>query len=199
MDRDSARDFVVANFHALEDQLLECMEYVPFVEANRCVVSPRFPPILLDACSLIDSVLRDSTNGDERHTLKTYASTLESELDLEDATTLFLVAPLQLLRPFRGWCTAVPEWWEAHNRIKHDRMRNYGAASYSCTVSAVAALHQVIARSRPFIGHIIRTGWFNERSDEFGELGASSVTERPNPANEERLKTGHSEWRAEYL
>jgi hypothetical protein len=55
-------------------------------------------------------------------------------------------------------------------------MRNYGAASYSCTISAVAALQQVIARSRPFIGHIIRTGWFNERSDEFGELGASRAS-----------------------
>jgi hypothetical protein len=26
-----------------------------------------------------------------------------------------------------------------------------------------------------------------------------AVTERPNPASKERLKTGHPEWRAEYL
>jgi hypothetical protein len=173
VSREDPRDFVVANFHALEDQLLDCMDYVPYIEQNQAVVSPKFVPILMDACSLIDSVFRDSTDGDERHTLKSYAALHEDRLELESATTILLVSPLQLLRPFLGWQHAAPTWWDAHNRVKHDRIRNYEAASYTCAVAAVAGLHQLLARSWQFLGQLTRAGWFNESSEGFAELGAS--------------------------
>lgn len=164
---------MVANFHSLEDQLIACMAYIPYIEQNQAVVSPKFVPILLDACSLIDSVLRDSTDNEKRQTLKTYAALHEERLELEEATTLFLASPLQLLRPFHGWRNTAPVWWDAYNKVKHDRIRNYEAATYSCTVSAMAGLHQVLARSWQFLGHLTRAGWFNESSEEFADLGAS--------------------------
>ena len=49
--QEDSRDFVVANFRSLEQQLLESMAYVPYVKQNQAVVSPKFVPILLDACS----------------------------------------------------------------------------------------------------------------------------------------------------
>ena len=166
-------DFVVANFQALEDQFIECMKYVPYVEQNQAVVSPKFVPILMDACSLIDSVLRDSTDGDKRQTLKTYAALHEERLELEETTSLVLVSPLQLVRPFRGWRGTMPVWWDAYNKVKHDRIRNYAAATYSCTVAAMAGLHQLLARSWQFLGNLTRAGWFSHSSEGFPELLAS--------------------------
>jgi len=159
------------------------------LERNQTVLSPKFVPILLDACSLIDSVLRDATNGEDRHTLKSYAALHEDRLELESATTILLVLPLQLLRPFRGWRRAAPCWWDAYNRVKHDRIRNYEAASYVCAVSAVAALHQLLARSWQFLCHLTRAGWFNESSESFAELCVSQAagTGPPDMPAETRL------------
>ena len=170
---ENSRDFIVANFHTLETQLVQCMDYIPYIDQNQDVVSPKFVPVLLDACSLIDSVLKSSTDASKRHTFKDYAIELEGRLELEDATTLALVAPLQLLRPFKGWTHAPPPWWQAHNLVKHDRMRNYSAATYAHTFSAMAGLHQLLARSWAFLGNLTRAGWFNEADEQFAELAAA--------------------------
>ena len=47
-------DFVIANFVVLEDQLIDCMEYIPFINGNKDVISAKFIPIIMDSCSLID-------------------------------------------------------------------------------------------------------------------------------------------------
>ena len=79
---------------------------------------------------------------------------------MEEATTLLLVSPLQLLRPFQGWREIQPAWWDAYNTVKHDRICNYGVATYSRTVEAMAGLHQLLARSWQFLGSLTRAGWF---------------------------------------
>lgn len=173
MEREDPLEFVVLQFHSLETQLLRCIEYVPFIEQNKNVFSPKFIPLLTEACSLIESVFRHMTNNEERHTLKTYVSMFEDRLELEEATSLLLVYPLQFLRPFHGWRTSAPTWWDAYNRLKHDQISNYSAGSYVNAVNALGGLHQVLSRSWAFLGHLTRAGWFNQFCDAFGELGAS--------------------------
>jgi hypothetical protein len=165
--------FVVANFEWLESELLKCMEYIPYIEQNRSVISPKFVPILMEACSLIDSVFRYMTNERGRHTLKSYASMYEDRLELEEATSLLLVSPLQFLRPFQSWRMSVPSWWGAYNQVKHDRISNYSAATYTHAVTALAGLHQVLARSWDFLGHLMKAGWVNESAEHFADLIAS--------------------------
>ena len=176
--REDPLDFVVSNFAALEAQLASCMDYIPFVERNMCVVSPKFVPILMEACGLIDSIFRHVAPENGRHNLRSYASMHEEELQLEEATSLFLVSPLQFLRPFRGWGTGVPAWWTAYNEVKHNRIGNYSAASYTHTVSAMAGLHQVLARSSIFLGNLAKAGWFNESDVLFGDMVASRCAAR---------------------
>ncbi len=127
----------------------------------------------MEAYSLIDSVFRDSTDGAGRHTLKSYATLHECRLELESATSLLLVSPLQFLRPFRGWRHTVRVWWDAYNRVKHDRIQNYEVASFTCAVTAVAGLHQLLARSWQFLGSLTCAGWFNESSETLAELGGA--------------------------
>ncbi len=164
--REDHLNFVVSNFSSLEEQLRLCMEYVPYIEQNKSVVSPKFIPILIDACSLIDSAFRYQVSNKGHQNLKTFASEHEAYLHLANATTILLVSPIQLLRPFREWQDAVPAWWHAYNQVKHDRVGNYAAATYTHIVTAMAGLHQVLARSRIFHSDLLKAGWFNEHDAE---------------------------------
>lgn len=170
MSTEDPRSFVVKAFRSLEDQLIACMEYVPYIEHNRTVASPKFVPLLMDACSLIESVFRHTMGDGKRQTLKSYAATLEKRLSLEEATSLLLVSPMKMLRPFEGWTRAAPAWWDAYNSVKHDRIKNYDAATLEHAVTALAGLHQVLGRSRDFLSHLATAGWFNEGDEHFMEL-----------------------------
>lgn len=174
MENEDILDFVVGNFSTLEDQLLDCMNYIPYLPSNMNVVSPKLTVILMESCSLIDSIFRYMESRPQRHqNLRAYSKQFEARLSLEEADSLFLVSPLQILHPFKGWTTTPPMWWLAYNQMKHDRVRNYAAASYALTVLSLVALHQVVARSWIFLGSLAKAGWFNEASDSYFELGAS--------------------------
>ncbi|WP_028877599.1 hypothetical protein [Teredinibacter turnerae] len=172
---DSELDFIVANFSELENKVIECMEYIPFIDINESVVSPKFVPVLMEACSLIESIFRHNTSEGGRLNLKKYSAIFEPALDLEGAKTLFLTSQLHILTPFENWLNTSPEWWDAYNRVKHDRIGHYSESTYSHTISALAALHQVISRSEGFLAPIAKAGWFNESDrDGYSEMRLSN-------------------------
>src|SRR2546422_38782 len=118
--------FVVSNFEELESRLTECLSFIPFIETNKQVISPKFIPIILESCSLIDSLFKSfERQKGKRYDLKSYTTLVEPHLCLEEATTIFLNPPLRFLTPFSRWTTAAPSWWAAHNELKHDRLDNY--------------------------------------------------------------------------
>lgn len=158
--------FIVANYTSLEAQLVDCMEYIPYIQRNMDTVSPKFIPILIESCSLIDSIFRHMSDGKKHYNLKEYSSMHEERLELEEASSLLLVSPMRILQPFKSWTKTPPEWWQAYNKVKHDRINNYHVATYNYTVLALVGLHQVIARSWMFIENLIKAGWFNMEDEE---------------------------------
>lgn len=46
MGKEYKFDFCIASFSALEKQLASCMEYIPFIDTNKQVLSPKFVPII---------------------------------------------------------------------------------------------------------------------------------------------------------
>lgn len=173
---------IIANFLQLEQQLLDCMDYIPFTADNHRIVSPKFTPIILEGCSLTESIFKRITNDGDRHTIKTYASRLDPRLDLSTATTIFLAPSLGFLRPFRDWTSAPPFWWTAYNKIKHDRIGHHDIASYLTTVNTLAALHQVIARSTDvFLECIAKAGWLNPDDERLSEYMVSRYVGCPPP------------------
>lgn len=184
-DRRTKASFVISNFSSLEEQLLACLTFLPYTPDNHHVVSPRFVPIILDACSLIDSVLRDFVHQpEERTTFKQYARETEEYLKLDTAFSILLSTKLAFLNPFSSWKAKTPVWWSAYNRLKHDRLNNYAEATYETTVLALCALHQVIARNRNWIPSLISAGWFNSDDSHFEDLiGAQHIGEGVTPIN----------------
>jgi hypothetical protein len=62
-------DFVIANFVVLEAQLVDCMEYIPFINGNKDVISAKFIPIIIDSCSLIDQFLETFLARNTKNTI----------------------------------------------------------------------------------------------------------------------------------
>lgn len=165
---------IIVNFLQLEQQLLEFSDYVPFTSESHKIVSPKFAPIILEACSLIESIFKRNLNDNRRLTFLSYAAELDPMLDLSAATTLLLAPTLDFLKPFHDWTSKPPFWWDAYNKIKHDRFQHYDSASYLTTVNTLAALHQVIARSTDiFLECIARVGWLNTHDDQFADYMVS--------------------------
>lgn len=167
-------DIAVSNFLSLESQLRECLDFIPFMDANQFVVSPKFIPIILESCSLIDSIFRDLAKGESLGaSFKHYSHFFEPRMELEESVSLFLAVPIRPMIPFKGWTTKQPEWWSAYNQLKHDRLANFRVATITSAASAMAALHQVIARSKDFALSLLRAGWIDTHDDEtVVELGS---------------------------
>jgi len=160
-------DFAISSFIVLERQMSECMEYLPFIDANRQAISPKFIPIIMDACSLIDSILFEITSDKKkrRFNLKEYSKLREPELMLDNNISLFLISPVQILCPYKGWTQSQPDWWNAYNSLKHDRLNNYHFATFTNAISSLAGLHQLMTRQREYIGGFLKAGWI-DTSDE---------------------------------
>jgi hypothetical protein len=162
MQKSQAAEFAVSNLKALEKQVQSCMEYIPFVEDNEKAISPKFIPIILDVCSLIDSIFHQiSTEPVKRFNLKKYSEMYEPQLQLESNISLFLATPIRALIPFAGWTKRPPKWWAAYNMLKHDRLKNYSAATFENAVMGFVALHQVMVRLKEFVGPFLREGWID--------------------------------------
>jgi hypothetical protein len=170
-------DFAVSSFSVLENQLADCMEYLPFIDENSQAISPKFVPIIIDACGLIDSIFYEISPGKnkEHFNLKKYSKIHESSLELHNNATLFLASPIRLLQPYKEWTKEQPTWWAAYNSLKHDRLNNFHFATFTNAVQALAGLHQLMARQRGFIGSFLKVGWVDTMSGEVIEnLGSAA-------------------------
>lgn len=161
MEKDLATNFVIAQFTNLESQLQECLNFAPYISANKQLVSPKFIPILMESCSLIDSILRHYSGVGKQGNIRTFQVDCEPYFQLEEKVSLFLNTPIQLLRPFRDWHSKTPQWWAAYNEIKHDRIEKMASATFENTLMALCGLHQIIASYGIFIGVLLRAGWID--------------------------------------
>jgi hypothetical protein len=179
MDDKVKIDFAVTSFVALEKELVNCMEYLPFIEPNKPAISPKFVPIIMDSCSLIDSIFFDlsANSKSERFSLKKYCELFEPKLQLNDDISLFLVSPVQLIQPYKNWTKTPPIWWEAYNSLKHNRLNNYHCANFINAIYALAGIHQLMARLREFIGSFLKIGWIDTHTIEVIEKLSSASHE----------------------
>jgi hypothetical protein len=178
IDESTRLRFVVSGFRDLESQLADCMGYIPFIDSNKYILSPKFIPIISESCGFIESIFKESEgNKGRRYALKDYAKLLEPRLELENTITVFLNSPIFFLNPFKLWTNSQPTWWKAYNMLKHHRLSSYEIATFDNAIMAMAALHQVISRSIDFVPSLISDGWFNSDSDDVGELIVARIIE----------------------
>ena len=170
-------DLAFRQFLHLEKQLIAFMEFVPYIKTNENIISPKLSTIVLDTCSLIESIICHFINEkNKRHSFQSLAEKCEPHFDLENATTILITSPIILISPFADWTHSIPTWWNAYNKIKHDRLSNYNFSTFKNALFSLTALHQLIARSNLFINQMIIAKWYNENDESFLEMPIARVS-----------------------
>lgn len=159
----------------IERRLTEVVRVLPFIEAAELhnVRSPRLASILLEAASLVDTLLRDQlpsrfTRPDGKTTTKRYATIVDykRELDptlrLSTSQSLLLHGMPSLLSPFSAWTYPTVQtlkWWDSYNKLKHDRLASSVTVTLEDCLYAMCALNHVMMRLPTISTLVFRFGW----------------------------------------
>jgi hypothetical protein len=170
------RDSVVQWYDELEEELRRILFELPPVPSNLRRSSPRLASIAVEACSMIDSLFRQaspdpSTVGgksikrkdlDIRH----FAVLFAASLRLAQLKSILLIAEPKYVSPFSKWrrMTSQSEpipltWWQAHQKLKHDRIQEWERGTLSLAIDCLCALHQVISRLPVMAEALVRFEW----------------------------------------
>lgn len=155
MDQHEA-ELVIEWFLDIENRLSHFLKTVP-LELNYNAVLPLVSGIIVEAAGLVDSVLRKefdlSKSQLKRKQLNIthFSDQYEQRFSLSCKKTLIYQYPPVLLNPFFGWTTfnkkPIPtmEWWDAYNKLKHEKIEHYKKCTLDNAVKSLCALHQVLS------------------------------------------------------
>ena len=159
----------------LEQRLLEVTNILPIVnEADlKRYRSPRLVPILVETCSIIDTLFRAAipekfNRPTGRETTRRganiydYYRELEKTFQLTNTKTLLLYGKPSILSPFDKWSedsNKPMEWWKTYNRLKHDRLKASNEANLFHCINALCALMQVMTKFSSIMEFSLRVNW----------------------------------------
>ena len=136
-------DFALESFDGLERRFTEFLRAVPPDPAHLAVHSPVLASLLLDTCSLMESVLKSTmdnvryngANNIAQHRARRY-STAPPYLNIGDLRTVFRADQFYTKQvwyiprgeasvPWYAWRGAAghPRWWHSYNGVKHCAVR----------------------------------------------------------------------------
>ncbi len=156
-------ELIVTWYKDIEKRLAEFIKFVPYSE-NSDIVLPLLVGVIIEAGSLIDSVMReelvDPSKNRKDLTIVDFAEYYETKYELGNRKALFFTHPLIYMQPFNGWFDdgiyTPLEWWGNYNKLKHDRIREHHRATLATAIYAVSALHLVISIFPTFFDALLR-------------------------------------------
>jgi hypothetical protein len=147
---------VIEWYHDLEARLNQFLRTVP-ITWNHQAVLPLLSGIIVEAAGLVDSIFRKefdlSASRIQRKNLRIthFQDHYEQRFSLSSKNTIIYQYPPVLLTPFRQWVfpsgqpESTLEWWDAYNKLKHERIENVTKCTLSNAVLSLCALHQVLS------------------------------------------------------
>lgn len=171
-------DVAIESFLDLERRFEAFVRAVPIAPEHNRVHSPLLASILLDACSLLETVLKSSMdNGryNSIHDIRNVRSMRYADkppylnighLKNVFKADMFYSKPVWYLprgetsRPWYVWRnkSGHPSWWNAYNSIKHSRFENAPKATLLTTLHALKGLFLVLVQSLEFRSRLIERG-----------------------------------------
>ena len=157
-------DLIVRTYLALEERQLDVLRIVPYEPSNWDVKLLPLGGIILEACSLVDSVLRASMQTDKDRndlSMRDYPSHYESACQLSGLHSFIFQMPYEMIAPFSGWTKQPSQegqlpWWTAYNGIKHDMVRSASLCTIRNSILSLCALQQAIAVQPDFLEALSR-------------------------------------------
>jgi hypothetical protein len=149
-------ELVIEWFLDLETRLKQFLRAVP-INWNHNAVLPLLAGVIVEAAGLVDSILRKQFDlsgcKTQRKNLRIthFQDYYEQQYSFSSKNTLIYQHPPVLLNPFREWVfpsgrpESTLEWWDAYNKLKHERIEHYQRCTLSNAVLSLCALHQVLS------------------------------------------------------
>lgn len=149
-------ELVIEWFLDLEARLKQFLRTVP-INWNHNAVLPLLSGIIVEAAGLVDSIFRKEfeLSGSRIHRknlrITHFQEYFEPRYSLSSKNTMIYQYPPVLLTPFREWAfpsgqaESTLEWWDAYNKLKHERIEHYSRCTLSNAVLSLCALHQVLS------------------------------------------------------
>lgn len=164
---------VLSWYISAEQMLDDVLRVVPYCTSHENVWSPVLATVLLESCSQLDSLW----NFEARQS----SCVTKKKLEIPDYFCYFgeylayrwvvfwgeepeQFCPYEPWRSVSQYTTAnyIPlDWWQAYNRLKHDRLRNRQEATLKRALHALAALFLNILRCEFCRDEVAQAGWLS--------------------------------------
>ncbi|MCI0555769.1 MAG: hypothetical protein L0287_32890 [Anaerolineae bacterium] len=131
MDQEGA-ELIVTWYLELESRLLSILRTVSYSDDKKSIWLPPLANIVVDTCSLIDTVFREEYKGSKKNkdaNIVDYRAFFEPALVLSQIRTLVYQYPPSFVVPFSAWGETASEsrveltWWDSYNKLKHNRIQ----------------------------------------------------------------------------
>ena len=162
-------------YRSIEKKVLEITDILPIVNESdlKRYRSPRLVPIMVETCSIIDTLLRaampEKFNRPRGRKMTRkganiydYFRELEKTFQLKNTKSILLQGKPTILCPFEKWSenSSKPmDWWKTYNRLKHDRLKASGEANLLHCINALCALMQVMTKFPSVMEFSLRVNW----------------------------------------
>jgi hypothetical protein len=132
-------------FLALERDFVETTYFVEPVKPNFDTFSVAYARILLSAGSEIDVlcklICRQISPASKAEKIDGYRKEIMSRYPRFPFMRILVPRHALVLEPWIAWSEEkTPEWWQLHQKVKHERNTYYHAANLTNSIHAVAAL-----------------------------------------------------------
>ncbi|MCG6157080.1 hypothetical protein [Rubinisphaera margarita] len=127
-------------------------KYVPYCPEHLDVWSPQFAQIILECASQVDSLWK-AVEKTENPSSSTDKLTIKNHWDryrdsVSPQKVIFFGGPNPaVISPFDVWSDTTfqsPDWWQAYNKLKHDRFTYQAEATMSNALRSIAGLFLAI-------------------------------------------------------
>lgn len=171
-------DTAIESFLDLERRFESFVRIVPIATEHNRVHSPILTSILLDACSLLETVLKSSMDNIRYDAIGSIVriramrySDAPPFLNIGHLRTvfradMFYAKPVWYIPrgessfPWYVWRNAAgqPRWWVAYNAVKHSRFQSASQATLLVTLHALKALFLALVQSLDFRERLVNRG-----------------------------------------
>ncbi|KDM91196.1 hypothetical protein [Photobacterium galatheae] len=140
----------LAYYKTFEDDIDKLSRYIEISEDNFKVYSIELTRLYLSICSEVDVVMKLLCGllTDNKSKPKNMCSCLEIIVEHMPEFVDQQVSCAGLKRNFKPWAEVTeekrPSWWVYHNKVKHDRSKNYAKANLNNVLLALAGLFTLI-------------------------------------------------------
>ena len=158
-------ELIVTWYLELESRLLSLLRTVNYSAETKSIFLPPLANIVVDTCSLIDTVFREEYGGPRNKnsaTIVDYGNFYEPRFGFSGMRTLVYQYPPLYMRPFAAWDGIAGggdtklDWWKSYDRLKHNRIEHHQLATLETSLFSLTALFQAISQMESFLASLIR-------------------------------------------